>query len=217
MENFYKFNKFWLSAKVLPTAIHVLHNNKVVVGTAGVKDELEREIPGQVVVLTENGKKYQIYEFDSNKEALFTVPHRITSNINRDIIVLDRPPNRSVRLRSLDNEGNIKWDYTGSPILNQKHYFDPWDLVTTSHDSIITCDYSNDILHILNSKGDLINNIRLKTFDISRPVSMAIMENETLLIGCRSTTDNAKIHKLQIMSRSYPIIKYILHCTNLPE
>lgn len=140
MENFYKFNKFWLYAKVLPTAIHVLNNNKVVVGTAGVKDELEREIPGQVVVLTENGKKYQTYEFDSNKEALFTVPHRITSNTNRDIIVLDRPPNRSVRLRSLNNKGNIKWDYTGSPILNQKHYFDPWDLVTTSHDSIITCD-----------------------------------------------------------------------------
>lgn len=202
MVNFYNMDKSWLYAKVFPTAVHVLNNNKVAVGTTEVKDQSEGEnISGQVVVLTEDGKKDHVYDFDSNKEALFTVPHRITSNTNGDIIVIDRPPKGNGRLRSLDKDGNIKWNYTGLEIQKQKQCFDPWDLVTTSHDSIITCDFSNENLHILNSKGNVINCIGLTPLDIYRPVSMAIIQNETLLIGCASTTDNAKIHKLQIKSK----------------
>ncbi|CAC5365316.1 unnamed protein product [Mytilus coruscus] len=185
MENFFNFNKSWLYANVFPTTVHVLNNNRVVVGTTEVKEQPGREIiTGQVVVLTENGKNI-----------------RITSNTNRDIIVLERPQKGNRRLRSLDNEGNIKWDYTGIEIQKQKQCFDPWDVVTTSHDNIITCDFSNENLHILNSKGNVINCIRLTPLDIYRPVSMAIMKNETLIIGCGSTTDNAKIHKLQIRSK----------------
>jgi hypothetical protein len=36
-----------------------------------------------------DGKQQHTYQYDSNKHRLFTLPHRITTNNNKDIVVVD--------------------------------------------------------------------------------------------------------------------------------
>jgi spermidine synthase len=36
-----------------------------------------------------DGKQQHTYQYDSNKHRLFTSPHRITTNNNKDIVVVD--------------------------------------------------------------------------------------------------------------------------------
>jgi hypothetical protein len=37
-----------------------------------------------------DGKQQHTYQYDSNKHRLFTSPRRITTNNNKDIVVVDR-------------------------------------------------------------------------------------------------------------------------------
>jgi hypothetical protein len=37
-----------------------------------------------------DGKKKQSYECEKHEERLFTAPHRITTNVNKDIVIIDK-------------------------------------------------------------------------------------------------------------------------------
>jgi hypothetical protein len=42
-----------------------------------------------VLIFGMDGKQQHTYQYDSNKHRLFTVPGRITTNNNKDIVVVD--------------------------------------------------------------------------------------------------------------------------------
>ncbi|XP_052081472.1 uncharacterized protein LOC127719380 [Mytilus californianus] len=64
---------------------------------------------------------------------LFTVPFIITSNVNNDILVIDRTCNDDERVIVLDRDGQVKWTYQGNNQVNSgDKLFNPADIVTTS-------------------------------------------------------------------------------------
>jgi hypothetical protein len=64
------------------------------------------------------------YQYDSNKHRLFTLPFRITTNNNKDIVVVDST--------SLGREGGLRWTYTGHSKINVTTQFDPFDVCQVS-------------------------------------------------------------------------------------
>ena len=49
--------------------------------------------------------KQQTYQYDSNKHRLFTLPRRITTNNNKDVVVVDRTSDVTGRVVVVEREG----------------------------------------------------------------------------------------------------------------
>jgi hypothetical protein len=54
---------------------------------------------------------------DSNKHRLFTLPDRITTNNNKDIVVVDSTSDYTGRVVVVGWEGGLRWTYTGHSII----------------------------------------------------------------------------------------------------
>jgi hypothetical protein len=170
-----------------PCAIHVSKENDIILGVTdkGHRYTLSRKRSRKIIVFGIDGKEKQSYEYDKNKEKLFTFPYRITTNIkNNDILVIDRTDNYEGRVMALSSRGQDKWKYQGNPQINSSYIpFDPEAIVTTSLGHIIVADCSNHTLHILSSNGTLILGVA-DDYGISWPISLDIDTMEQLWIGC---------------------------------
>ena len=73
-----------------PWGIHVTRDNNIIVGVAepGPLTPTDKSIR-TLLIFDMDGKQQHTYQYDSNKHRLFTVPHRITTNKNKDIVVAD--------------------------------------------------------------------------------------------------------------------------------
>jgi hypothetical protein len=78
-----------------------------------------------------DGKQQHTYQYDSNKHRLFTVPYRITTNNNKDIVVVDKTSGDTGRVVVVGWEGGLRWTYTGHSKINVTTQFNPIDVVTT--------------------------------------------------------------------------------------
>jgi hypothetical protein len=55
-----------------------------------------------------HGKQQHTYQYDSNKHRLFTSPNRITTNNNKDIVVVDRTSGVTGRVVVVGWEGDLR-------------------------------------------------------------------------------------------------------------
>ncbi|CAC5419052.1 unnamed protein product [Mytilus coruscus] len=152
-----------------------------------------------------NGKQKQSYKYDKHKQRLFIIPARITSNVNNDILVIDRIyDDDDGRVVVLDREGQVKWTYQGNPQVNSgDKLFNPTDIVITSVGHVIVSDVNNHALHVLSGEGDVLTCKVMEDQGIIFPMSLDIDTKGQLWVGCHSGDDQRKDAKLHVIKMSF--------------
>jgi hypothetical protein len=64
-----------------------------------------------VLIFGMDGKQQHTYQYDGNKHRLFTLPRCITTNNNKDIVVVDRTSGDIGRVVVVGWEGGLRWFY----------------------------------------------------------------------------------------------------------
>ncbi|VDI67610.1 Hypothetical predicted protein [Mytilus galloprovincialis] len=183
---------------LLPIAIHVISDNKLIVGAYNGK--LKR---GAVIIMNKKGDKETVYEHDEHNQPLFNNPRYITTTCNGNIHVVDQiSDDWCGKVMILGQEGHIINQYTGHPTINKSKPFKPEDIVTTPSDNVVVMDPDIYILHILNDNGHLISYFNTNDIGINGPFSLAFNTPGQLYIGCTkaagSQTKEAKLYEINI-------------------
>jgi hypothetical protein len=182
---------------LITTGIHVTHNNDIILGvmeeyTFKQTDNSSRKI----IVFGKKKKEKQSYQYSKHKQRLFTVPDRIT-DVNSDIVVIDRTSKEDGRVVVLGKEGGVKWIYQGHPQINTEDKpFDPGDIVTTSVGNVIVTDCNNHTLHVISGEGELLTYKVMSDQGVIYPLSLDIDTWGQLWVGCNTYKgkSDAKVH-----------------------
>jgi hypothetical protein len=172
-------------APLITTGIHVTNNNDIILG-AIEKDtyKLTDKICRKIIVFGENKKEKQSYQYNKRKRRLFTVPCRIT-DINSDIVVIDRTSDEDGRVVVLGKEGDVMWIYQGHPEINTEDKpFNPYDIVTISVGNVIVADCKNHTLHVISGEGELLTYKAMSDQGVIGPCSLDIDTLGQLWVGC---------------------------------
>ncbi|XP_071162340.1 uncharacterized protein [Mytilus edulis] len=182
---------------LLPSAIHVISDNKLIVGAHNGK--LKRSA---VIIMDKKGDKETVYEHDEHNQPLFSYPWHITTTCNGNIHVVDQiSDDWCGKVVVLGQGGHIINQYTGHPTINKSEPFKPVQIVTTPSDNVVVMDFDTDILHILNDNGHLISYFNTNDIGIEFPVSLAFNTTGQLYIGCtKAVGDEAKEAKLYVIN-----------------
>jgi hypothetical protein len=187
---------------LLPTGIHVTNSNDIILGVVDDTDtsNLTNKSCRKIIVYGENKKIKQSYQYQKRKQRLFTVPHRIT-DVNSDIVVIDRTSYDDGRVVVLGKEGGVKWIYQGHPQINTEDKpFGPWDIVTTSVGNIIVADCDIHTLHVLSGEGELLTYKVMSDQGVIFPQSLDIDTWGQLWVGCDTFKgkSDAKVHIIKL-------------------
>ena len=191
---------FFSVSPLLPHGIHVTSDNYIIVGVTEPDnyytptDKSTRAL----LIFGMDGKQQHTYQYDSNKHRLFTVPYRITTNNNKDIVVVDSTSYDTGRVVVVGREGGLRWTYTGHSKINVTTQFDPTDVVTTTAGHIIVCDHRTHALHVLSEQGDILTCKVMEDTGIKYPISLDIDMRGQLWVGCNKQS-GATIHKVKLL------------------
>ncbi|CAC5385908.1 unnamed protein product [Mytilus coruscus] len=199
--------KTFLSVSPLvPCGIHVTKHNEIILGIMeeGGTSNLTDKSCRKVIIFGMDGKEKQSYEYDKHKQRLFTLPYRIASNVNNDILVIDKTSYAKGRVVVLDREGQVKWTYQGNPKVNSKGKpFYPTDFLSTSVGHVIVPDVNNHALHVLSGEGDLLICKVMTDQSIIYPFSLNIDTKGQLWMGCHSANKQKPDAKLHVVKMSF--------------
>ncbi|XP_076095767.1 uncharacterized protein LOC143066840 [Mytilus galloprovincialis] len=131
---------------------------------------------------------------EGSSKALFTLPKKITKNINDYMCVIDQPMDSdNGRVVVIGKFGEPKWIYRGHPDINSENAFSPNDILTTSSGLVLVAERKTNAIHVLSKDGQFICNC-IADSEITEPVSICLNKKGQLMIGCM---DSEKT-KLQI-------------------
>ena len=194
---------FFSVSSLLPLGIHVTSDNYIIVGVIehGATYTPTDKSTRALLIFGMDGKQQHTYQYDSNKHRLFTVPYRITTNNNKDIVVVDSTSDYTGRVVVVGWEGGLRWTYTGHSKINVTTQFDPCDVVTTTAGHIIMCDSSTHALHVLSEQGDILTCKVMEDTGIKYPISLDIDMRGQLWVGCGTggKQSGATIHKVKLL------------------
>jgi hypothetical protein len=186
---------------LLPTTVHVTHDNKVIVGAVDKLPCFPVTGPRQVIIMNHTGREKKFFQFDGNKKPLFSLPVRIASNSRNNIGVIDRlSKNTQGRILVLDQEGGVKNIYTGHPDVNHEYkLLCPTGIVTTPSDKFVVADLYNHIIHILSNDGGILTYYNTRKVGVELPFSLSISHTGQLYIGCRNYQDSKEKVKIHVI------------------
>jgi hypothetical protein len=184
--DFYKFPKNIFGSCQLPLGLHASVDGTIIISSVekgGKKYSVSKSSHRQVEVLSQDGKRLNLFEFDQIGERLFTWPCRLNSNSSGDVCVVDWTDSDNGRIVCLDSTGVLKWIYAGNPY-NARKLFHPYDMVTTSDGNVyMVCSAKENAIHVLNHEGEIIKYQQSIDLGIYRPFSMDIDREGRLLVG----------------------------------
>ena len=191
---------FSVSSPLFTLGIHVTSDNYIIVG---VKEPGNPFTPTDkstraLLIFGMDGKQQHTYQYDSNKHRLFTLPGHITTNNNKDIVVVDRTSDVTGRVVVVGWEGGLRWTYTGHSKINVTTQCYPSGVVTTTAGHIIVCDFISHSLHVLSEQGDILTCKVMEDTGIKYPLSLDIDMRGQLWVGC-SKQSGATIHKVKLL------------------
>jgi hypothetical protein len=193
---------FSVSSLLLPLGIHVTSDNYIIVGVkepGGDPFTPTDKSTRALLIFGMDGKQQHTYQYDSNKHRLFTLPGRITTNNNKDIVVVDGTSVDTRRVVVVGREGGLRWTYTGHSKINVTTKFNPTAVVTTAG-HIIVCDCDTHALHVLSEQGDILTCKVMEDTGIKYPISLDIDMRGQLWVGCdEDEGSDATIHKVKLL------------------
>ena len=193
---------FFSVSPLLTRGIHVTSDNYIIVGVTepGATPTPTDKSTRALLIFGMDGKQQHTYQYDSNKHRLFTLPYRITTNNNKDIVVVDSTSGVTGRVVVVGWEGGLRWTYTGHSKINVTTQFNPRDVVTTTAGHIIVCDIDTHALHVLSEQGDILTCKVMEDTGIKYPISLDIDMRGQLWVGCgASKQSGATIHKVKLL------------------
>uniref|UniRef100_K1PTE4 Tripartite motif-containing protein 2 n=1 Tax=Magallana gigas TaxID=29159 RepID=K1PTE4_MAGGI len=131
----------------------------------------------------------QTIQFDNIGKPLYsgnsTVKY-ITENRNHDICVADCGAGALV---VVNQDGKLRWRYTGHPSTTKIQPFRPRGITTDSQSRILTADIDNHCIHILDQNGQFLRYI--DNCDLKNPSGVSV-DNNGYLFVCELKQSNVK-------------------------
>eukprot|EP00105_Crassostrea_gigas_P011492 XP_011427180.1 PREDICTED: uncharacterized protein LOC105328108 [Crassostrea gigas] len=141
------------------------------------------------VVRYSGSTEKQTIQFDDEGKPLYSgnqYSKYITENRNHDICVADWAAGAVV---VVNQDGKLKWRYTGHPSVTKDNPFKPWGITSDSQSRILTADRDNHCIYILGPNGEFLRYIT--ECDLEYPCSLCV-DNDNTLFVCESYKGNVK-------------------------
>ncbi|XP_019924600.3 uncharacterized protein [Magallana gigas] len=136
----------------------------------------------------------QTVQFDDEGKPLYSNNNEIkyiTENTNHDICVADWAAGAVV---VVNQEGKLRWRYTGHPSLSKNEAFIPYGITSDSQSHILTSEFFKNCIHILDQNGQFLRYI--DNCGLEGPFGLCVDKNDNLFV-CEY--DNGNLNKIKYL------------------
>ena len=186
----------------IPWGVHVTDDNDIMVGVIdpGPLTPTDTSVRA-LLIFGMDCKQRHCHRYDSNRHSLFTLPWRIKTNTNKDIVVVDLIDDIG-RVVVVGWDGDLGWIYTGHPKINVDTAFNPNDVATTTTGHIIVSDSRSQAVHVLSQQGDILTCKIMTEVGIKDIWTLNFDKRGQLWVGCAPmvpTEPRAKIYRVNLL------------------